>query len=357
MNKVIKKILETIENNGFEAYLVGGFVRDYLLGIKSLDVDICTNALPKDLHQMFPLNNNSNNYGGFNLKINGYNIDITTYRLELKYNKRKPVEITYINDLKKDVLRRDFTINAICMDKNEKVIDLLGGIDDLNNHLIKIIGNTEVKIKEDPLRILRAIRFASTRNFLIDSSLDKVIRENYELVKTLSDIRIKTELTKILLHKNFLKGLELLKEYQILALLGISYDDITYVNDICGMWAQLNITKYFAFTKQEIRNIINIRQIVKNGVIDNHTLYKFGLYNCLVAADILNKDKKQINEMYKKIPLKNEGDLALKTEELLTLLQIKPSKEVKALKEEIIALILDEKIENTKEDIIKYLRK
>ena len=355
MDKIIKNVLEKIENAGFEAYLVGGFVRDYLIGIKSLDIDICTNALPKDLHNLFPNNNNNNNYGGFNLKIKNYNIDITTYRKEFKYLDRKPTEIVYINDLKEDIIRRDFTINAICMDKNEKIIDLLNGVADLNNHLIKMPGDINKRLKEDPLRILRAVRFASILDFDIDSELYKALKENYKLVNTLSMTRIKQELDKILLNKNFLKGLNILKNLKILDLINITFDDITFVKDICGMWAQLKFNYNYAFTKQEFRNIINIRQIVEKGIIDNNILFNYGLYNSLVAAEILNIDKKSVNKMYENLPLKNYSDLDISNKEIIDLLNIEPSKYLSHIKNNLIDLILDGKLTNDNNIIKNYL--
>ena len=357
MDKIIKNVLQKITDANYEAYVVGGFVRDYLLGIKSTDVDICTNALPKDLHKLFPLNNNSNDYGGFNLKVKNYNIDITTYRKEITYEGRKPTEIVYLNDLKEDLLRRDFTINAVCMDLNEKIIDHLNGVDDINQHIIKIIGDPLVKIKEDPLRILRAIRFASVLNFDLDNELYTMIKENYELVNTLSKQRIKEEITKILLHKNFGKGLSLLNDLGILKLLNISYQEINFVNDICGMWAQLEYPSNFPFTKQEIRNIINIRQIMEDGKVDNHTLYTYGLYNSLVASDILNINKDNINKMYQKLEIKNEKDLDISSEEIMEICQIGPSKEIKEIKNAIINLILEDKLKNNKNDIKEYLKR
>ena len=93
MDKIIKNILKKIESEGYEAYIVGGFVRDYLLKKNSYDVDICTNAKPKDLIHLFNVKQNLNNYGGLNMKIKKYNIDITTYRKEKKYDNRKPIEI------------------------------------------------------------------------------------------------------------------------------------------------------------------------------------------------------------------------------------------------------------------------
>ena len=119
MEKNIKKILETLENEGYQAYLVGGYVRDYLLGVTSFDVDIATDALPKDIHRIF--NSSKNNYGSVNIKVDKLNVDITTFRKDLNYVNRRPSKVVYINNLKEDLERRDFTINAICMNKNGKI--------------------------------------------------------------------------------------------------------------------------------------------------------------------------------------------------------------------------------------------
>lgn len=355
MDKIIKDVLNKIEDNGYTAYLVGGYVRDYLLGKKTLDVDICTNALPKDLHKIFQGNTSSNNYGGFNLNIKGYNIDITTFRKELSYKKRKPTEIIYIDSLEEDIKRRDFTINSICMDKHEKTIDLVGGTNDLNNRVIRMLGNIKERLAEDPLRILRAIRFACTLDFDLDKNLYNEILKNYELVSTLSDLRIKLEISKILLNKNFLKGLNLLKELKILELLEIEYNEITYVNDICGMWAQLKFNKDYSFTKQEKINIINIRKIIETGTIDNEILYNYGLYNSLVACEILNIDKKKINQMYKNLPIKSNKELQITNEEIISILNIKPSKIIKEIKKELISEILKCNITNRNSELRKYI--
>ena len=207
------------------------------------------------------------------------------------------------------------------------------------------------------MRILRAIRFACVLNFGIDSSLYEAIKNNYELVKTLSNDRIKSELNKILLNPNFMKGLELLKEFKILDLLNFIYDDITYVKDICGMWAQIETPENFTFTKQENRNIINIRQIVKKGKIDNNILFDYGLYNSLVASDILNINKDNINKMYQKLEIKNEKDLDISSEDIMEICQIGPSKEIKEIKNAIINLILEDKLKNNKNDIKEYLKR
>lgn len=258
MKRIIKNILKTLEDNGYEAYLVGGFIRDKILHIKSFDIDICTNAKPEDLEKLF--NIKVNDYGSLSFKLNKYSIDITTFRKELEYQKRKPIKIEYVDTLEEDIKRRDFTINAICMNSKGKIIDLVNGLDDIHNKTIRIIGDASPKLQEDPLRILRAIRLATILDFKIEDKLFKSIKDNNKLVLTLSPYRKRCELDKILSSKNFKKGLELLKDTGILSLLNISYDNIKYTKNILGMYAQLNIGCDLEFTKEEKRNIININE-------------------------------------------------------------------------------------------------
>ena len=273
MNKIIKNVLTKMENTGYEAYVVGGYVRDLLSGIFSYDIDICTNATPKELLTIFP-NASSKNLGGIEFKIKEYHIEITTYREEIKYKGRKPVEFNYINNLVIDLQRRDFTINAICMNSKGEIIDLVGGIDDLSDLKVKMIGNPEEKIKEDPLRILRGIRIATILNFNLDSNIYKAIKENKELVLTLSNTRIKEELDKILLSKNVKKGLNLLNDLGLLNLLEVSnWEKIVPVKNLEGMYAQIKINYNLPFTKEEKNNIIAIRRIVNSGSINKQMIY------------------------------------------------------------------------------------
>ena len=354
MDKIIKNVLDTLEQHGFCSYLVGGYVRDTLLGIKTFDVDICTSALPKDIHAIFSIC--SNNYGGANLKIDNYNIDITTFREESKYVNRHPEEVNYITDLASDLMRRDFTINAICMDKTGKVIDCLNGINDLNNCLIKMIGNANDRLKDDPLRILRAIRFATTLNFAIDDELMLALKKNASLVNTLSGSRIREELDKILSSPNFKKGLKLLDDLGISKLIGLSYDDCFYTSDLMGMYVQVKVLK-IPFTNNEKSNIIRITEVVNKGIINYETLFNYGLYINTVAGMVLNIDIKKINQMYKKMPIKDRTDIAINGSEIIELLNIKRGRIVSEIYSELITEILSGKLKNKKSDIRKYLLK
>ena len=148
MEREIKKVLNTIEKNGYEAYIVGGYVRDLFLNTNSYDIDICTNALPKELLTLFP-SGNVGIYGAIDFKIGKYSFEITTYRKEYNYQKRHPNKIEYINNLLEDLSRRDFTINTLCMNSRGNIVDILKGEEDLNRRVIAAVGDASSKIKED----------------------------------------------------------------------------------------------------------------------------------------------------------------------------------------------------------------
>lgn len=352
MEKNVKKILETLENEGYQAYLVGGYVRDYLLGVTSFDVDIATDALPKDIHRIF--NSIKNNYGSVNIKVDKLNVDITTFRKDLNYVNRRPSKVVYINNLKEDLERRDFTINAICMNKNGKIIDLLNGCKDLDRRTIKMIGSIDVKLKEDPLRIMRAIRFACILDFKIEDELYEKIKEYSYLVGDLSKERIKNELDKILISKNYKYGLELMKDTKISEVLEINYDDINYVDDLLGMWAQVKVLN-IPFTNVEKGNIIKITEVLDFGKIDNEILYKYGLYISRVAGKILNIKTTKISKMYNKLPIKSREDIDITSKEISSIVGVGEviGETYKIIEKEI----LNYRLKNKKSEILKYLEK
>ena len=355
MNKIIKNLLNKIEKEGYEAYVVGGYVRDLLLGISSYDIDICTNATPKELMSIFP-SASPKNLGGIDFKIKEYHIEITTYREEIKYKNRKPIEFNYINNLVLDLERRDFTINALCMNSKGEIIDLVGGIDDLSNLKIKMIGDEEVKIKDDPLRILRAIRLATILNFNLDKALYKEIKDNKDLILLLSNTRIKEELDKILLSNNVKKGLNLMNDLGLLSILKISnWEEVVPVKNIEGMYAQIKINYDIPFTKEEKNNITSIRRIINTDEIDKMTIYNYGLYLSTVAGEILGIDKKEINKINKELPIHDKKEINIKASDIVSILNIDYSKEISIILKDIENLIINGKIRNKTSDIKKYI--
>ncbi len=186
-------------------YLVGGYVRDFLLGKKSLDIDICTTAKPEEIEKtllkcQIPYNKQNINFGIITIKKSRYTITISTLRKELYTHSRYP-KIHFIKSLKQDAQRRDFTVNSLYLNPNTgKMLDYYHGRKDLLNHKIKFIGQPKRKILEDPLRILRGIRLGLNLKFKFDSETKLAIIKNFFLIRTLSPKIILNEIHKI---KNF----------------------------------------------------------------------------------------------------------------------------------------------------------
>ena len=187
MNKeIFTKLAKVFNDHGYRLYMIGGTTRDYLLNKEVLDYDFVSDATPKEMRKFLPdANYQFERFGTVRVKVDGVHVDITTLRTEGEYlDFRHPSKITYIKDINKDYVRRDFTINAIYMDENFNIIDPSHGVEDLKNGIIRFIGDPEKRIREDPLRILRAERFETKLNFIIeDKSLMAIKKYRYLLDK------------------------------------------------------------------------------------------------------------------------------------------------------------------------------
>lgn len=210
--------LFNILNSSYESYFVGGAVRDMILGYSINDYDITTLATPDEIREtlhMYKTIDIGGSLGTVLARTENFSVDITPFRIEGDYkNYRKPEEVIFSKDVRDDIKRRDFTINAILY--NGEFIDYVGGIEDLKNKIIRAIGDSEERIREDALRILRAVRFASKYDFEIEEGLKSAIISNVSLLKNISYERIRDEFVKILLDKNVKLGINLLKELHIL---------------------------------------------------------------------------------------------------------------------------------------------
>lgn len=359
MNDKIKNILQKLEDNGYTAYVVGGFVRDYLLGIETYDVDIATSAEPKDVRSIFDLSNaNDDNYGSIYIKDKLYNYDITTYRKELKYVNRRPVEYTYLDTVDEDIERRDFTINSLYMDKSGTVFDKVGGKQDLEDKIIRMIGNINDKMIEDPLRMLRAVRFAATLDFVLESALKNYIKQNTQMLRTLSYTRKKEELDKIFSSQNRLKGINLLKNLKMDKDLDLEIpDDVVDSINPLGIWAQLKVSGDYSFTKEETDIIDKIKSIISYGIIDNMVLYEYGLYPSIIASDILGLNRKYISDIYKNMPIYSVKDIKINGDEIINILGIEPGSIIKDIILDIELNILNGTLENDFSKIKEYILK
>ena len=198
--KSFQALADIFEKHGFTLYLVGGTVRDYLLGYALDDMDAVTDATPNQIMEFLPdVDDTFAHLGSLKYKDpSGVKFDITTLRKESGYSdSRHPNKVIFVSDLEDDYPRRDFTVNAMYMDKNLKVYDFVNGQKDLKDHVLRMVGNPDQRLKEDPLRILRAIRFHLMYKLTIEKSLWEAMRDRFYLLENLTDAKIKSEVKKI----------------------------------------------------------------------------------------------------------------------------------------------------------------
>ena len=200
------EMLDKINAEGFEAYFVGGAVRDFIMDKAFQDIDITTSAHPDEIKRIFSDCNvidTGIKHGTVTVMYKNRPIEITTFRTELGYeDNRHPDKVVFCKNLSEDLKRRDFTVNSLCIDNKGEIIDIFGGIEDIKSKTLKAIGNAEERFKEDALRILRALRFASVLGFDIDKNTARAIHKCKDLILNVANERIASELRKMITGKN-----------------------------------------------------------------------------------------------------------------------------------------------------------
>jgi len=358
MNETALKVLKKINSNGYQAYLVGGYPRDIYIGRDSMDFDICTSATPKELKDIFgntmlP----SEQYGSVTLMVHNIRFEITTFRKDIKYlNNRKPIEIEYVSSLIDDLKRRDFTMNTMCIDSTGTLIDLLNGKEDINDRVIRTVGNANMKIYEDSLRILRAVRFATTLNFDLDEDLKDAIQRHKDLLKSLSYYRKKEELDKIFSSANSAYGIKLIKELGLAEPLELSnLDSLIPTTYLIGIWAQLDVLDKYSFNNTEKESIEAINELMNKDILDYNNLYNYGLYISTIVGEIKGIDKKLINEKYNSLYIHNKTEIKIEAKEICELLNRKPGKFLKEIFNDLEYKLVNKFFENNKDIIKQYV--
>ncbi len=360
MLDIALKLLKEITDHSYKAYIVGGFVRDYVLGIESSDIDITTNATPKEIKELFIDSCLPNDlYGSVIVIKKGIRFDITTFREEKDYeDHRKPGTIQYIDDLYPDLLRRDFVINTLCMDDKGEIIDYLGAQEDIRNRIIRTVGDAKSKFTDDSLRILRAIRFATILDFSLSDEVVEAIRETKEFVKTLSYTRKKEELDKIFNSSNRDKGIKLLLDfkldeelelYNLDKVLGL---DVTSSVDI---WSILDVSPKYPFHKSELELKNNIHKALELNNMDPMALYTYGLYVNSCAGRMKGLDIKDITDSYIHLVIHSREEIDIDSKEIMKLLDKEPGKYIKDIFDDIEREILYRRLDNSKNKICHYI--
>ncbi|OGN01363.1 MAG: hypothetical protein A3B91_03800 [Candidatus Yanofskybacteria bacterium RIFCSPHIGHO2_02_FULL_41_29] len=220
--KEIKNILGKLSRAGYEGYIVGGCVRDLLMDREPKDWDITTNAKPEEIQKIFPDNVYENTFGTVGVKTSSEDraisiVEITPYRIEGRYtDKRHPDEIKFAETLEEDLSRRDFTVNSLAMDAKGKLVDLFNGQKDIKSKLIRTVGQPKDRFMEDALRLLRAVRFATTLDFKLEEGTLMAVKDNSEWLRAISKERVRDEFVKIIESDNAYEGVLLLEETSLL---------------------------------------------------------------------------------------------------------------------------------------------
>ncbi|MBE7038417.1 MAG: CCA tRNA nucleotidyltransferase [Ruminococcaceae bacterium] len=279
--KEISDVLKILNDNGFEAYVAGGAVRNFLLGRKIDDYDITTNATPDKVKKLFKKSFDTGiKHGTVTVVTKNYNVEVTTYRVDKDYkDHRRPENVEFTKNLENDLARRDFTINALVYNPKEGIKDAFCGIEDLKAKRIKAVNDANLRFYEDALRILRGIRFSLTLGFEIEDSTLNAMNNNAKYLMNISVERIKEEFTKILLSEHFERIEAVLKtdvfKNIIPDIYNLDKDSILKIksasNNSCVKWAVFiyltnkkncdEILRRYKFSNQEKKKI---RFFIKN---------------------------------------------------------------------------------------------
>lgn len=309
-----KKILHTLNKNGYDAYIVGGAVRDFLLGKKSSDIDITTNATPGTVMELFPEAYPTGiEFGTVTVMLEGEGYEVTTFRTDGEYlDGRRPEVVTFGETIEDDLSRRDFTINAMAMDADGKIIDIFGGQDDLRKGIIRAVGSPVKRFSEDALRILRAFRFSARYGFDIEAETFKAIKETKEGLRKISFERIRDEICKILLTDNVLDTFTAMYESGVLeiilpeiaAMYGVEQNNPHHIYDVFmhTMIAVENVPKDLVLRLTMLLHDIG-KPYTKETINGVDKFYKHHLKSVELATQILerlkfsNKIKNEVLEL------------------------------------------------------------
>lgn len=259
------EIIHNLQNNGYEAFLVGGCVRDSILGRPIHDYDITTSATPDEMMEVFKdkrIIETGLQHGTITIVINGEGYECTTYRIDGNYSdSRRPDSVAFTRSLEEDLKRRDFTINAMAYNNEAGLIDPFNGMKDMKYHKIRCVGRAEDRFSEDALRILRAIRFASQLGFVVDSDASLNIHKMYKNLENISTERINSEFCKIALSSEFYIQIVLFREV-------------------------------FSLFIPEIKDMFGFQQNNPYHIYDvwNHTVHAVQAYECDCEPDLNSRD-------------------------------------------------------------------
>ena len=379
-------VLRTLEDAGFEAYFVGGSVRDVLLHRHVHDVDITTSAYPEEVKELFDKSIDTGiKHGTVTVLYGGESYEITTFRTESGYQDfRRPDHVTFVQNLDEDLKRRDFTINALAMDMHGDIVDLFNGIEDLKNHIIRAVGNPEKRFHEDALRMMRAVRFMSQLEFKLEEKTEQAIKDNHELLKKISVERIREEFVKMGLGPFSRQAFQIFLDTQLSEdvpdfagkknLLQV-YPQLKFSPTMeTSLWAVIiivlkvsneNICKFMRDWKnsnamtEKVEQIIKMFDLIADHVPTDYELFEAGediIINTIDVADILGQpvSSEALVDRYLALPIKTPSELAVDGRFLIKR-GMRPGAQLGRTLNQIRKKVVACEIENSEEAIEQYL--
>ncbi|WP_221565167.1 CCA tRNA nucleotidyltransferase [Alkalihalobacillus sp. TS-13] len=379
------EIIEELEHNGFEAYIVGGVVRDRLLERQTGDIDIATSAMPDEVQRIFsktiPV---GIEHGTVIVRHGNQSFEVTTFRTEGRYEDfRRPTEVHFHHSIEADLSRRDYTINALALDRYGSIIDPYGGQDDIKHNLLKAVGLPAERFKEDPLRMMRGIRFVSILGFEFEEETYSALVENAYLLKKISVERIRDEFEKMLCGEHCEHALDLLEKSKVNQHLpGGPFDLQIYLGkyrwgslkSIEERWAAFLIRNSVEDANEWLRvwklpNQVKAKTVLIvsliQGLVDCAsmlTIYKYGL-DVLKSVlrvkrflgDELELEEEDLETLHTQLPIKNRSELAMDGNDLQRFLKRNPGPWIAEYIEQIERGVIEGKIENTPSGVKEWI--
>ena len=369
------RVIEVLESHGFEAVIVGGAVRDYLLNRKFHDVDVATNALPEQVKGVFSNTVDVGIQHGTILVLDGGEpIEVTTYRAESEYiDYRRPEQVFFVRDLDEDLKRRDFTMNAIAMRRDGQLIDLFGGKRDLQAKIIRAVGDASERFQEDALRMLRAIRFQAQLGFTIEATTVQGIEANAHLIEHISVERIVQEFDKMFISPHIYEAFVTIEKTTLANWLKGKFQSIQWTNvaptSSDEAWAYF----YFLSDNEQLLNDYKCSNKRKSFVkrvnelvhlpLENWTpevLFAYSL-DQLQSANSINKwhgkpylEPAFVIEMKMQLPIQSAHDLAVSGKELLEWSGKKGGAWIKEQLQAITKAVLERQVDNSTHSIKEW---
>jgi tRNA nucleotidyltransferase (CCA-adding enzyme) len=390
MNKLFEDasyVIEQIESKGFKAYFVGGCVRDYCLNRPIKDIDIASSAKPEEIQSIFPKTIPVGiEHGTVIVRYNHVSYEVTTFRKEDKYEDfRRPSKVWFVTKLEEDLSRRDFTFNAMAMDKNFQLIDPFNGRDDLKKLQIRTVGKPDHRFSEDPLRIMRAFRFMSVYGMNIEEETKFALKKNAPLLKRISTERITVEFKKLLEGEQTGKALQLMRNCGVFPYMPYPLEEICEGSLPSFDWSSLkseeqrwaavivltkvdderDFLKLWKLPNKVIQSVLNILSSYKKAKWTKMDLYTTGLtealsglrLKCLLEDESYEEQASKLKQLANEIVIKSRDEIPLNGEDILKIKQKAPDVWVGQLFQELEKEIVEGKLPLSEREISDWVRR